>query len=102
VVGYPKHLNTAADYEYVQQHFPREQWGADYQRLLDAQKTWINKGLVAAEAGVTSKTQKVVVSEATDGAKAVEHYQYVYEADPGCKLARLGMAAADVEKVLAG
>ena len=29
--GYPKHLNTRADYEYVRTHFPKEMWKEDFE-----------------------------------------------------------------------
>ena len=29
--GYPKYLSTKADYEYVREHFSKEQWQADFQ-----------------------------------------------------------------------
>jgi len=100
--GYPKHLNSVADYEYVRANFPREQWAPDYQKLLDGQKAWIDVGKVeAADLGVTSKTLKVVAVEAMGDAKAeVEYRQCEYKDDPNCQLVRLGLTTKEIKKYL--
>ena len=42
--GYPKHLNTRADYELVIATFPREKWAARLQALLEERLQWFNLG----------------------------------------------------------
>ena len=34
--GYPSHLNTREDYDYVVANFPKELYVQDFQNLLDA------------------------------------------------------------------
>jgi hypothetical protein len=98
--GYPKHLNSKADYEYVLEHFP-EQGKAAYQQLLDTQKDWLSVGKIteivdgekpvegALISGIEDATHKVVTNEA---AEKVESYQYEYKIDPNCRMARRKMS----------
>jgi hypothetical protein len=107
--GYPKHLNSKADYEYVLEHFP-EQGKKAYQELLDTQKDWLSVGKIAEvvdgkpveapigeaeplESGVEDATHKVVNSESAD---KTESYQYEYKVDPNCRMSQLGMTEEEV------
>ena len=109
--GYPKHLNSKADYEYVLEHFP-EQGKKAYHELLDTQKGWLSVGKIAEavdgkpvevpigeaeplESGVEDATHKVVTSELAD---KTESYQYEYKVDPNCRMSQLGMTEAEVLK----
>ena len=38
--GFPKHLNTKADYEYIRRAFPESQWKPCWQALLDSAYDW--------------------------------------------------------------
>ena len=40
MIGYPKHLNTKADYEYVRSNFPKEIWENDFRALLETTHDW--------------------------------------------------------------
>lgn len=111
--GYPKHLNSKADYEYVLEHFP-EQGKKAYQELLDTQKEWLSVGKIAEvvdgkpveapigeaeplESGVEDATHKVVTSESAD---KTESYQYEYKVDPNCRMSQLGMTEAEVQNAI--
>ena len=49
MVGYPKYLNTKADYEFVRANFPKEKWEGAFQSLLDTRCNWFNHGEINGE-----------------------------------------------------
>lgn len=96
--GYPKHLNTKEDYEYVRQNFSKEVWEEDFKNLLDTQYDWFfEKELAEGEEGIIDTTHKVVENE-QDG-KAT-HAQYKWDYNPFCKLARIGYTEQEVQDIL--
>lgn len=98
--GYPKHLNTKEDVEFVVANFPRDKWTSQLQALLDERLQWFNQGkLDANDAGVEDATHKVVVMDMVGES---ERYQYELREDPNCDLLRLGLTAEVVEAYLNG
>lgn len=87
--GYPKHLNSRADYDYVQQHFPER-----YEEELEALKTtaymWVPTGQVLAseEAGVRDATHRVEAMGEDGG-----FMQYELVLNPAGKFFELGFGA---------
>ncbi len=99
MVGYPAHLNTKADYEYVRKHFGETEWRPDWQALLDTKDAWLMTAkLSALEPGVMDETHKVVV-ETIEG--VVERYQYEFKEDPNELIFRKGFTVAEVVAALA-
>jgi hypothetical protein len=97
--GFPKHLNTKADYEYVRTKFSEEQWGPAWQALQDSRFVWETTGIVALEKdGKTDDTHRTIAAQDEDG-KAEFHQQELTE-DKNARLFRLGFTVEDVEKVL--
>lgn len=92
--GYPKHLNTRTDYEYVRTHFSKEMWKADFEALLATEKEWYNLGEIEGT-GVEDDTHKVVVDE-----KGEKKYQYEYRMNPNAKIYRLGYTAEEIKDIL--
>lgn len=94
--GFPKHLNTREDYEYIKANFPEEKWKPEYQLLLDSEYAWFFvQTLDSEDAGVTDATHKVVTEEKMDG-EGVIYQQYEYRVNPTCKLLRLGFTHDEV------
>ena len=59
--GFPKHLNSRADYEYIRQNFPIEKWKPEWDALLDNLQEWYCTGeLNSVDAGATDDTHRVV------------------------------------------
>jgi hypothetical protein len=93
--GYPKHLNTKQDYEYVRKNFPKRKWEKDFKALLESEKAWqMTKELDSKEVGLEDKTHKVVESEDI-------RTQMELKDDPNSKMRRLGYTREDIEKILA-
>lgn len=98
MVGYPKTLNTKADYEFVRKNFPKDKWGKDFQNLLDTRLAWFNTGVIVdGQTGVTDDTHKVVEDEQTK-----QKYQYVYKENEGAKIFSIGYTVDEVEKIING
>ena len=99
--GYPKHLNTKADYYYVKEHFPKEMWAKDWQALLDSRKNWFFvEDLPNKESGIEDATHKVVESDDMEG--NITYSQYELKDDENATLYRLGFTVEEVEAALAG
>lgn len=97
--NYPKVLQTKEDYEYVRQNFPKEEWQADFQALLDGQKAWFFvKELADGEIGMSDTTHKIEINNGMDGNK---RYQFELRYNPDCKLAQLGYNEDQVKEYLA-
>jgi len=99
--GFPKHLNTRADYEYVRAAFPPEQWRPAFQRLLDERWSWLPCGpLSASDQGVTDQSHRVVEIYDDAGRTLVSRVQEEYREDPNAVIFRLGFTVEEVEKLL--
>ena len=97
--NYPNVLQTKEDYEYVRQNFPKEEWQADFQALIDGQKAWLFvKELDDAEIGMSDATHKIEINNGIDSNK---RYQFELRYNPDCKLARLGYTEEQVKGYLA-
>lgn len=92
--GYPKHLNTRTDYEFVRTHFPKAMWKDDFKVLLATEKEWYNLGEIEGT-GIEDDTHKVVVDE-----KVEKKYQYEYRINPNAKIYRLGYTAEEIKDIL--
>ena len=98
--GYPQHLNTKADYMYVRENFPREQWLPDFQALLDSTHDWFFvKNLDSQEDGLVDSTHKVVEFKNIE-TKEVTYDQYVLKEYNNALLFRLGFTVDEVEKLI--
>jgi predicted SAM-dependent methyltransferase len=92
--GYPKHLNTKHDYEYVRKSFPKRKWEKDFQALLESEKAWqVTKTLSKEENGVEDKTHKVFEAEDT-------RVQMELKVDPNSRTKQLGYSKKDLKTIL--
>lgn len=99
--GYPKTLNTKADYLYVKDNFPKEMWERDFQDLLASQKDWITTGTVSSiEGGVTDATHQVIEEVSEDGS-TVTYLQQELQDIPTAKIFSLGFTPEEVQSILA-
>lgn len=97
--GFPKHLNSKYDYEYVRKNFPREEWEPLFQGLLEEKKAWFcTKKLDNDELGYKDDQRKVVECENTDGAK--ERYQYELLDNPNSTMILLGYTESEIRGFL--
>jgi len=100
MVGFPPHLNTKHDYQYIRKHFPDAAWRPHWQALLDQKDAWLmTRRLAAGEAGRRDATHKVVKVEMPDG--AVECYQYQFKEDRNARLFQKGFTVGEVKVALA-
>lgn len=100
--GYPKNLNTRADYLYVRDHFPKTAWEKDFQALIDTEAAWYPVGyLTNAESGINDATHAVfeVDEIGTDSKKLA---QYELRSNPTAKIYRLGFTIEEVRNLLEG
>lgn len=94
MIGYPKHLNTKADYEYVRNNFPKEMWEKDFRVLLETTHDWFFiRELEKGEVPVLLENQKIEKMEEKD-------YLFEYKYDENCTLNRLGFTIEEIEEYL--
>ena len=96
--GFPKHLNSKADYEYIRSNFDESQWKPCWQELLDNKYQWFSTGNVENGKGVTDATHKVEASKDIDGNDV--YTQYEYRENPLCDMNRLGFTEDEVKAAL--
>lgn len=97
--GYPKTLNSKADYEFVRANFPAEQWVPDWQNLLDSRFVWLPTGTVEnEEAGIVDDTHKVETSETPEG--VIEYTQYEMSENRRAKIFRIGFTVDYVKQAI--
>ena len=96
--GFPKHLNSKADYEYIRSNFDESQWKPCWQELLDNKYQWFSTGNVEKGGGTTDATHKVITSKDMDGNDV--YTQYEYRENPLCDMNRLGFTEEEVKAAL--
>jgi len=97
--GYPSHLNSKADYEYVKANFP-DKWKAEYQALLDDLYAWFFTGtLDSKNAGVEDDTHKIVEEKKMDSDEVI-YQQYELKESPTAKLFQLGFTVEELKAAL--
>jgi hypothetical protein len=99
--GFPGYLNTRADYEYVRDNFPPEQWRSRFQALLDERFSWLPVGPLAEGApGVEDASHRVVEHYDGTGQAVVSRVQEEFREDPAALIFRLGFTVEEVEDAL--
>ena len=98
--GFPKHLNSKADYEYIKANFPAEQWKPCWQELLDSRYQWFSTGNVSKDGGTTDSTHKVEASKDIDDNNV--YTQYEYRENPLCDMNRLGFTEDEIKAAING
>lgn len=100
--GFPKHMNTKADYEYVMEHYPVEA-KPHLTALVEGRNAWLPAKaaeIKLGEKGVESETQRVVELRDESGKAVIAQVQEELREDPNAVIFRLGFAVEDVEKAL--
>lgn len=101
MIGYPKNLNTREDYDYVRANFPKEQWVACYQGLLDTMRDWFFvRHIEDGEAVTLTENQRVEEPQEQSEEKRCALYEY--RVNEHCKLLRLGFTEAEVRAIVEG
>ncbi len=102
--GFPKHLNSKEDYEYIKDNFPAEEWRPYWQSLLDERYRWMDDHTIAGpEEGITDDTHRVSSYTTTDqetGEEITVYVQQEYKQNPGSDFWRLGFTVEEVEEAL--
>jgi hypothetical protein len=95
--GFPKYLNTKADYDYVKTHFPPEKRERNFFGMLieDSKKFFEVRILAEGEKITPTATQKVV-EEVEAGTNRKIQILLELQPDPNCKMARLGIKESDI------
>ena len=97
--GFPKHLNTRSDYEYVRTHFPCEKWEPYFKALLDTAYSWFFVGTLENESdGINDETHKVVTHQ--DVLHGEQRIQYEWKKNPQAKIFEIGYTEDEVKDIL--
>lgn len=98
--GFPKNLNTKDDYLYIKEHFDRELWVPEFQKLLDTISDWFFvKNLDLEKDGITDDTHKIVEIE-TSSDKPTILSQYEFRENPDAKLFKLGFTKEEIANII--
>ena len=100
--GFPRHLNTKDDYQFVTANFPPDQWRPRVQALIDERFSWLPAGALAEGVpGLEDETHRVVEMRDDTGQHVIERVQEEYREDPNAVIFRLGFTVDEVTALLA-
>lgn len=99
--GFPKNLNTKADYMYVKANFHKSLWKPEFEKLLETTHMWIeDKELGENEVAQLGDNYKVVEIQ-KEGSEETIRVQFKNIPNPNCKMKRLGFTEKEIKKFLA-
>lgn len=100
MVGYPKNLNTKADYLYVKDNFDKSFWEKDFRDLIESSKDWFFVSYFSnKEDGIEDTTHKFTENKSMDNESVEvgkEFSQYEYKLNPYSKLVTLGFTEEEI------
>lgn len=101
--GFPPHLNTKEDYEFVRNNFPREQWLPCFENLLTSRKDWFFvKELEDGEIGISDETHKIEIQLDQEVEGKHIRYQFELRENPTCLMNTLGYTEQEVLGIING
>lgn len=65
--GFPKKLNSKADYLYIKEHFPKAKWKPLWEKLLETRKNWFATGTLKSTEGIEDATHRIEKCKDTEG-----------------------------------
>lgn len=102
--GFPKHLNSKADYYYIKDNFPEKKWRPYWQALLDERFRWMDDHVISgSDEGITDETHRVssyTTTDTTTGEEVTVYVQQEYKKNPGSDFWRMGFTVEEVEKAM--
>ena len=99
MIGYPKHLNTKQDYEYVIANFPKEKWLPDLKALLNV-KDWYYVGSSdTKDSFISDDSHKIVENRAADTDNET-YSQYELKVNPNAEIFRIGYTLEKVQTII--
>ena len=101
MVGYPSHLNTKEDYEYVRLNFPKEQWQKDFQDLLDTRYEYRFDHFLADDEVVNVDVPYRIMLENVDGKELPQRALYVQFYVENNRMVQLGYTEEEIQNILA-
>lgn len=103
--GFPKHLNSRADYEYIRANFPREKWLQYWKDLLKDRYASYNVGELKSKAdGIEDATHRIVECTEKDmetQKDVTKYYQFETRENPASDFMRLHFTEEEVKKAIA-
>ncbi len=100
--GFPNHINTRADVEYLLVEYQAEM-KAKLTEYLNERFAWLTvRKLNEGEQGTTDATHRVAEVKNMATGQVTERYQEEYKEAPNCTLSRLGITVAEAEGMAQG
>ena len=65
--GFPKKLNSKADYLFIKEHFPEDEWKPIWEKLLKNRKNWFATGIIDGTEGIEDATHRIEKCKDNDG-----------------------------------
>lgn len=100
--GYPKHLNTREDYEYVIANFPPSEYLQDLRNLLNTDDWFYVSTADSADELTTDDTHKVVeeLSRDEDGNEVTKYVRYELRTNETAKIFQIGFTVDEVKALI--
>ena len=65
--GFPKKLNSKADYLFIKEHFPEDEWKPIWEKLLKNRKNWFATDIIEGTEGIEDATHRIEKCKDNDG-----------------------------------
>jgi len=102
MIGYPSHLNTREDYDYVVANFPKEQYVQDFQNLLDTRYDFKFDHYLEDDETVTLDGDHRIIMEEVEGSKTPKRALYVKYYVENNRMVQLGYTEEEVLAIING
>lgn len=102
MIGYPSHLNTREDYDYVVANFPKEQYVQDFQNLLDTRYDFKFDHYLEDDETVTLDGDHRIIMENVDGSTLPKRALYVKYYVENNRMVQLGYTEEEVLAIING
>lgn len=100
--GYPSHLNTREDYDYVVANFPKELYVQDFQNLLDTRYDFKFDHFMEDNEKVELDGNHRIMMEEVEGSKLPKRALYVKTYIEGNRMEQLGYTEEEVLAIING
>ena len=98
--GFPKYLNTKADYDYVAKNFPPEKRERDFfGALIEDSKKFVEVRTLAEGEKITPTKDQLILDQVEAGTNKKIQVLMELQPDPNGKMARLGLKEEDVKAI---
>jgi len=98
--GFPKHINTKEDVEFLLDKYPKKTKTFLKWKLAEVKQWLVVEKLKDDDNGKTDEQHKIVEVKDEKSGEVTERYQYKYKDDPNCQLFKLDLTVDEANEMI--